>query len=72
MGRQLAAAERVYDRADPEGAPGWLAFLIPALLPIIPTVFLQGTMLHFYLGVLLLVFLVVMLVAGAIRIQAAA
>ncbi|WP_055525697.1 hypothetical protein [Streptomyces graminilatus] len=32
MGRQLAAAERVYDRADPEGAPSWLAFLTPAEL----------------------------------------
>lgn len=27
MGRQLAAAERVYDRAEPEGAASWLAFL---------------------------------------------
>ncbi len=42
----------------------FLAFLVPSLLPIIPTVFLQGTMPHFYLGVLLLVFFVVMLVAG--------
>ncbi|GAA3860940.1 hypothetical protein GCM10023084_13180 [Streptomyces lacrimifluminis] len=32
MGRQLAAAERAYDRADPEGAPSWLAFLTPAEL----------------------------------------
>jgi diguanylate cyclase (GGDEF)-like protein/PAS domain S-box-containing protein len=42
----------------------FLAFLIPALLPMIPTVFFQGTTLHFYLGVLVLVFLVVMLAAG--------
>ncbi|MFD8381828.1 transcriptional regulator [Streptomyces sp. NPDC059679] len=32
MGRQLAAAERVYDRADPAGAASWLAFLTPAEL----------------------------------------
>lgn len=32
MGRQLAAAERVYDRADPVGAASWLAFLAPAEL----------------------------------------
>ncbi|MDX3519281.1 transcriptional regulator [Streptomyces scabiei] len=32
MGRQLAAAERVYDRAEPEGAASWLAFLTPAEL----------------------------------------
>ncbi|HYC43871.1 MAG TPA: EAL domain-containing protein [Burkholderiales bacterium] len=42
----------------------FLAFLIPAVLPIIPTVFLQGTTVHFYLGVLMLVFLVVMLATG--------
>ncbi|MEV6589316.1 transcriptional regulator [Streptomyces acidicola] len=32
MGRHLAAAERVYDRADPVGAASWLAFLTPAEL----------------------------------------
>lgn len=32
MGRQLAAAERVYDRAQPEGAASWLAFLTQAEL----------------------------------------
>ncbi len=32
MGRQLAAAERTYDRASPVGAPSWLAFLNPAEL----------------------------------------
>ncbi|MEU1791978.1 transcriptional regulator [Streptomyces sparsogenes] len=32
MGRHLAAAERVYDRADPAGAASWLAFLTPAEL----------------------------------------
>ncbi|MDO0933913.1 transcriptional regulator [Streptomyces sp. DG2A-72] len=32
MGRQLAAAERAYDRADVAGAPSWLAFLTPAEL----------------------------------------
>lgn len=32
MGRQLAAAERTYDRASPAGAPSWLAFLNPAEL----------------------------------------
>ncbi|WP_371580168.1 transcriptional regulator [Streptomyces sp. NBC_01314] len=32
MGRQLAAAERVYDRAEPRGAASWLAFLTPAEL----------------------------------------
>lgn len=32
MGRQLAASERVYDRADTVGAPSWLAFLTPAEL----------------------------------------
>lgn len=32
MGRHLAAAERVYDRADPAGAGSWLAFLTPAEL----------------------------------------
>lgn len=42
----------------------FLAFLIPVLLPIIPTVFFQGTTVHFYLGVLLMVFLVVMLGTG--------
>jgi diguanylate cyclase (GGDEF)-like protein/PAS domain S-box-containing protein len=42
----------------------FLAFLIPSMLPMIPTVFYQGTTLHFYLGVLLLVFFVVMLTAG--------
>src|SRR5688500_3003463 len=42
----------------------FLAFLIPSMLPMIPTVFFQGTTLHFYLGVLLLVFFVVMLTAG--------
>jgi diguanylate cyclase (GGDEF)-like protein/PAS domain S-box-containing protein len=42
----------------------FLAFLIPSLLPIVPTVLLQGTTLHFYLGLLLLCFFVVMLVAG--------
>jgi len=42
----------------------FLAFLIPAVVPVIPTVFVQATMLHFYLGVLLLVFFLVMLTAG--------
>jgi diguanylate cyclase (GGDEF)-like protein/PAS domain S-box-containing protein len=42
----------------------FLAFLIPALLPVIPTVFFQGTTSHFYLGVLLLCFFVVMLTTG--------
>jgi len=42
----------------------FLAFLIPAVLPLIPTVFFQGTTVHFYLGVLLMVFLVVMLGTG--------
>src|SRR5687767_6188361 len=42
----------------------FLAFLVPALLPVIPTVFFQGTTAHFYLGVLLLAFFVVMLTAG--------
>ncbi|MGC9541966.1 hypothetical protein [Streptomyces sp. UG1] len=32
MGRQLAAAERAYDRADTVGAPSWLSFLTPAEL----------------------------------------
>ncbi|MFG3090994.1 transcriptional regulator [Streptomyces antibioticus] len=32
MGRQLAAAERVYDRADRTEAASWLAFLTPAEL----------------------------------------
>ncbi|NUL06336.1 transcriptional regulator [Streptomyces lunaelactis] len=32
MGRQLAAAERTYDRADPVGAASWLAFITPAEL----------------------------------------
>jgi hypothetical protein len=32
MGRQLAAAERIYDRANPVGAASWLAFLTPAEL----------------------------------------
>lgn len=32
MGRQLAAAERIYDRANVTGAPSWLAFLTPAEL----------------------------------------
>ena len=42
----------------------FLAFLIPALLPTIPTVLFQGTTSHFYLGVLLVVFFVVMLTMG--------
>ncbi|MFD4829662.1 transcriptional regulator [Streptomyces uncialis] len=32
MGRQIAAAERAYDRVNPVGAPSWLAFLTPAEL----------------------------------------
>jgi hypothetical protein len=32
MSRQLAAAERTYDRADVTGAPSWLAVLTPAEL----------------------------------------
>ncbi|MHA5053033.1 tetratricopeptide repeat protein [Streptomyces sp. SD15] len=32
MGRQLTAAERVYDRANPVGAASWLAFLTSAEL----------------------------------------
>ncbi|MDX3233790.1 transcriptional regulator [Streptomyces sp. ME19-01-6] len=32
MGRHLAAAERVYDRAHPAAAASWLAFLTPAEL----------------------------------------
>jgi diguanylate cyclase (GGDEF)-like protein/PAS domain S-box-containing protein len=42
----------------------FLAFLVPALVPTIPTVFFQGTTAHFYLGVLLLVYFVVMLTTG--------
>ncbi|HEV7801707.1 MAG TPA: EAL domain-containing protein [Burkholderiales bacterium] len=42
----------------------FLAFLLPAVMPVIPTVFLQDTTVHFYMGVLLLVFLVVMLATG--------
>ena len=42
----------------------FLAFLIPATLPIILTVFLQSTTGHFYLAALLLVFLVVMIGTG--------
>lgn len=44
----------------------YAAFAVPALLPLIPAVFAQGTMPHFYLGVLLLVFLVVMLGVGSL------
>ncbi|MEA3156997.1 MAG: hypothetical protein QOK44_4586, partial [Betaproteobacteria bacterium] len=40
------------------------AFLLPAVIPVIPAVFLQGTTVHFYMGVLLLVVLVVMLGTG--------
>jgi hypothetical protein len=32
MGRQLAAAERAYDRAETAGVPSWLSFLTPAEL----------------------------------------
>ncbi|GGL07694.1 hypothetical protein [Streptomyces flaveus] len=35
MGRQLAAAGRVYDRADPVGAASRLAFLTPAELSVL-------------------------------------
>lgn len=42
----------------------FLAFLLPALVPTIPAVFLQGTTVHFYMAVMLLVFMVVMLGAG--------
>jgi diguanylate cyclase (GGDEF)-like protein/PAS domain S-box-containing protein len=42
----------------------FLAFLMPAMLPIIPAVFLQGTTTHFYMGVMLLVFMVVLLATG--------
>jgi diguanylate cyclase (GGDEF)-like protein/PAS domain S-box-containing protein len=42
----------------------FLAFLLPALVPIIPAVFLQGTTVHFYMGVLLCVLLVVLLGTG--------
>jgi PAS domain-containing protein len=44
----------------------FLAFVGPALLPTIPTVFLQGTTLHFYMGVLMMVFLIIMLATGPI------
>ncbi|MDB5904462.1 MAG: hypothetical protein JWM26_3340 [Betaproteobacteria bacterium] len=42
----------------------FLAFLLPAVLPIIPAVFMQGTIVHFYMGVMLLVLMVVMLGTG--------
>ena len=42
----------------------FLAFLLPAVVPIIPAVFLQGSMLHLSLAVLLLVFLIAMLGTG--------
>ncbi len=42
----------------------FLAFLLPAVLPVIPTVFLQGTTVHFSMGILLLVVVVVVLIAG--------
>jgi diguanylate cyclase (GGDEF)-like protein/PAS domain S-box-containing protein len=42
----------------------FLAFLLPSLLPIIATVFMQGTTVHFYMGVMLLVLMVVMLGTG--------
>ncbi|HUP95732.1 MAG TPA: EAL domain-containing protein [Burkholderiales bacterium] len=44
--------------------PAFLAFLLPAMLPVIPAVFLQGTTVHVYMGVLLLIFLVAMLTSG--------
>ena len=44
----------------------FLAFVGPALLLTIPTVFLQGTTLHFYMGVLMMVFLIIMLAAGPV------
>ncbi|MGZ8263328.1 MAG: EAL domain-containing protein [Burkholderiales bacterium] len=44
----------------------FLAFLLPAMLPLVPTVFLQGTAIHWYMGVLVLVFLVVMLASGPV------
>ncbi|HEX2825585.1 MAG TPA: EAL domain-containing protein [Burkholderiales bacterium] len=42
----------------------FLAFLVPALVPTIPAVFLQGTWVHFYMGVMLLVLMVVLLGTG--------
>jgi diguanylate cyclase (GGDEF)-like protein/PAS domain S-box-containing protein len=42
----------------------FLAFLIPAVLPVIPAVFLQGTTTHFYMGLLLLIVFFVMLTTG--------
>ena len=39
----------------------FLAFLLPAAIPIVCIVFLQGTSLHLYMAVLLLVFVIVML-----------
>jgi diguanylate cyclase (GGDEF)-like protein/PAS domain S-box-containing protein len=44
----------------------FLAFLMPSILPIIPTVFMQGTTVHFYMGVMLVLLLVVMLGTGPI------
>jgi diguanylate cyclase (GGDEF)-like protein/PAS domain S-box-containing protein len=42
----------------------FLGFLLPALVPVIPAVFLQGTTVHFYMGVMLLVLMVVLLGTG--------
>jgi diguanylate cyclase (GGDEF)-like protein/PAS domain S-box-containing protein len=42
----------------------FFAFLLPAMLPVIPSVFLQGTTVHFYMGVLLVVVFAVMLGTG--------
>jgi diguanylate cyclase (GGDEF)-like protein/PAS domain S-box-containing protein len=42
----------------------FLAFLVPAMLPTIPAVFLQGTPVHFYMGVMMLVLMVVLLGTG--------
>jgi len=42
----------------------FLAFLIPSMLPLIPTVYLQGSTIHYSLSLLLLAFVVVMLAAG--------
>ena len=42
----------------------FLAFLAPAMLPIIPAVFAQGTTVHFYMGIMLLVLMVVLLGTG--------
>jgi diguanylate cyclase (GGDEF)-like protein/PAS domain S-box-containing protein len=42
----------------------YLASLLPAMLPLIPTVYLQGTEVHYYLSLLLLAFFVIVLLAA--------